>query len=187
MKHSKVRDHIVETASSLFYNKGYNLTGINEIIKEAGIAKATLYNHFPSKEDICIAYLQFKNSTFTKDIRDFVLTAPSGKERIYALFNFLTLFFDQKDFNGCWCLNTYTEMPKENETVRTEIQQQKNDFIDFIENLVIENCNQNSDQANKMLARKVYLLYEGAISESKLHQNTWPIEASLSLCQKIIE
>jgi len=187
VKHSKVRDHIVATASSLFYSKGYNLTGINEIIKEAGIAKATLYNHFPSKEDICIAYLQFKNTTFTKDIRDFVYQASPGKDRIYALFDFLTLFFDQKDFNGCWCLNTYSEMPKENEIVRTEIQQQKNDFINFIKDLVIENCNQTSDQGNEMLAKKIYLLYEGAISESKVHQNTWPIEASLSLCKKIID
>ncbi|WP_405205314.1 TetR/AcrR family transcriptional regulator [Aquimarina sp. LLG6339-5] len=187
MRHSKIRDHIVQTASTLFYHKGYNLTGINEIIKEAGIAKATLYNHFPSKEDICIAYLQFKNNTFTKDIREYVYKAPKGKKRIYALFNFLKLFFDQKDFNGCWCLNTYAEMPKENETVRLEIQQQKQDFINFIEEVVIENYNQNSDNENKTLARKIYLLYEGAISESKLHQNTWPIEASLSLCERILE
>ncbi|MGY3792525.1 TetR/AcrR family transcriptional regulator [uncultured Aquimarina sp.] len=187
MRHSKVRDHIVTTASNLFYSKGYNLTGINEIIKEAGIAKATLYNHFPSKEDICIAYLQSKNVTFTKDINAFVNQAAPGKDRIYALFEFLKLFFDQKDFNGCWCLNTYTEMPKENETVREEIQQQKNDFIDFIKELIAENHSQESDNENMILARKVYLLYEGAISESKLHQNTWPIEASLSLCKKILE
>ncbi|MFD2564929.1 TetR/AcrR family transcriptional regulator [Aquimarina rubra] len=186
MKHSKVRDHIIETASALFYNKGYNLTGINEIIKEAGIAKATLYNHFPSKEDICIAYLQYKNEAFRNDIQEFVQNIPPGKKRIYALFNFLKLFFDQKDFNGCWCLNTFSEMPKENENVKSEIQKQKNNFIQFIKGLVIDNCDQNSDQANEMLARKIYLLYEGAISESKLHQNIWPIETSLSLCKKII-
>ncbi|WP_378178056.1 TetR/AcrR family transcriptional regulator [Aquimarina sp. SS2-1] len=187
MKHSKVRAHIIETASVLFYNKGYNLTGINEIIKQAGIAKATLYNHFPSKEDICIAYLQHKNETFRKDIVEFIQNVPPGKTRIYALFEFLKLFFNQKDFNGCWCLNTFSEIPNENEKVTTEIQQQKNDFIKFIKDLVSENFNQNSDPANDMLARKIYLLYEGAISESKLHQNIWPIEASLSLCKKITE
>ena len=60
MKHSEVKNHIVETASNLFYANGYNLTGINQIISEAGIAKATLYNHFKSKEDICVSYLQYK-------------------------------------------------------------------------------------------------------------------------------
>jgi len=187
MKHSLVRQHIIETASELFYRNGYNLTGINEIIKEAGIAKATLYNHFPSKEDICIAYLQYKNNTFRKDMQDFVYQSPLGKERIFALFNFLKLFFDQKDFNGCWCLNTVSEMPKDNKNVRSEIQKQKNDFINFIKNLIAENYNQSSDKENQMLARKVYLIYEGAISESKVHQNIWPIEASLSLCEKILD
>ena len=186
MKFSKTKDHIVKTASNLFYQKGYNLTDINEIIKEAGIAKATLYNHFKSKEDICIAYLKDKNDIFTLDINNYVNKAPSGKERIFALFDFLKVFFDRKDFNGCWCLNTFSEMPNANEKVKIEIQNQKNNFIHFIEELVIQNYNQHSDEKNKILARKIYLLYEGGISESKLHENIWPIEASLSLCKKII-
>ena len=57
MKHSEVKNRIIETASSLFYKNGYNATGINEIISETGIAKATLYNHFKSKEDICLAQI----------------------------------------------------------------------------------------------------------------------------------
>jgi len=58
MKHGLVKEHIIKTAADLFYTNGYNSTGINEIIKEAGIAKATLYNHFKSKGDVCIAYLK---------------------------------------------------------------------------------------------------------------------------------
>ena len=46
VKNSIVKNRIIETASSLFYKNGYNSTGINEIISESGIAKATLYNHF---------------------------------------------------------------------------------------------------------------------------------------------
>ena len=49
MKHAEVRNRIIETASDLFYRNGYNSTGINQIIAEAGIAKATLYNHFKSE------------------------------------------------------------------------------------------------------------------------------------------
>lgn len=186
MKHSEVRNHIIKTASSLFYKKGYNLTGINEIIKEAGIAKATLYNHFPSKEAICIAYLQHKNDTFRKDIQDFVQQASPGNNRILALFDFLKVFFDHKDFNGCWCLNVYSEMPKENENVREEILDQKNSFIDFITTIVEKNCNQSTSEANQMLAKRIYLLYESAISESKIHQSIWPIDASLAICKTLI-
>ena len=68
VKHSEVKNRIIETASLLFYKNGYNSTGINEIISEAGIAKATLYNHFKSKEELCLAYLRFKDKTFKEEI-----------------------------------------------------------------------------------------------------------------------
>ncbi|MEW7292261.1 TetR/AcrR family transcriptional regulator [Aquimarina sp. 2304DJ70-9] len=186
MKHSLVRQHIIKTASELFYRKGYNLTGINEIIKEAGIAKATLYNHFASKEDICLAYLKYRNDTFIHDIKNFVDNAEKGKKQLYALFYFLQEFFDQKDFNGCWCLNTVAEIPQENQKIRKEIQKQKEEFIVYIKGIVEKNYSQNSDQKNEALAKQIYLIYESAISESKLHQDKWPIHAGLSLCENIL-
>lgn len=186
MKHSLVKQHIIETASDLFYQKGYNRTGINEIIKEAGIAKATLYNHFASKEDICLAYLRFRNDLFTKNIKTFVGNAKKGKDQLYALFHFLIEFFAEKDFNGCWCVNTIAEIPRENEKIRKEIQKQKEEFIEFIKELVEKNCNQNTTSANEALAKRVYLIYESSISESKLHQNQWPIDTGLSLCKSIL-
>ena len=70
---SNTRAKIIETASELFYTKGYNLTGINEIIKESGIAKATLYSHFNSKEDLLVAYLEAKDAELLKNIKSFWL------------------------------------------------------------------------------------------------------------------
>jgi len=64
VKQLRIQHRIIETASFLFYKNGYNLTGINEIISEASIAKATFYSHFKPKECICISYLRFKNSVF---------------------------------------------------------------------------------------------------------------------------
>ena len=48
------RERILDTAARLFYAQGYNSTGINQVIKEANVAKASLYQHFPSKEDLLI-------------------------------------------------------------------------------------------------------------------------------------
>jgi len=186
MKDSPVRSTIIQTAAHLFYQNGYSLTGINEIIKEAGIARATLYNHFKSKEDICVAYLKYKNVTFLDDIKTFVLKAPKGKEQILSLFKFLELFFNSRDFNGCWAINTVSEIPKDNQKIRAEIQNQKNQFMYFIENLVESNYTINSEEENKLLAKHIYLIYEAALSESHLHQNVWPIETAKDLCTKIV-
>lgn len=186
MKHSLVRQNIIETASELFYQKGYNLTGINEIIKEAGIAKATLYNHFKSKDDICLAYLDYKNNAFIKEIKTFVAKAPEGVNQCLAIFDFLLEFYNDNHFNGCWCINTISEIPRENQTIRQKIQSQKNEFILFISNLVQKNFPQQQTVENERLAKHIYLLYEGAISESHLHQQSWPIESAKEFCEKII-
>ena len=186
MKHSLVRDTIVETASRLFYEQGYNLTGINEIIREAGIAKATLYSHFRSKEDICVAYLKFRNETFIRDIEKFCKERPDGNEQILGVFGFLEEFYDDKGFNGCWCMNTVSELPRDNGKIREEIQFQKNAFLSLIEKLILDNFPDKVEEQRNILARQIYLLYEGAISESHLHQSSWPIQSAKELAKQIL-
>ncbi|MCL5247495.1 TetR/AcrR family transcriptional regulator [Cellulophaga sp. 20_2_10] len=186
MKHSEVKQNIIETASTLFYRNGYNSTGINEIIAEAGIAKATLYNHFKSKEDICLAYLEFMNVTFIKDIKSFCERKPKGAQRVLALFDFLDVFFLQKDFNGCWCIKTVSEIPKDNERIRREIQNQKTNFIALISNLIADNLELKNNKSLDSYARQIYLLYESAVAESHLHQDSWPIKETKNICSQII-
>lgn len=186
MKHSLVKQNIIETAAHLFYQKGYNLTGINEIIKEAGIAKATLYNHFKSKDDICLAYLDYKNDAFIEEIKAFVQSKSKGKQQCIAIFDFLLNFFNDSNFNGCWCINTISEIPRENERIRKKIQAQKNSFMDFIKDTVGVNFPQKLPEEQIMLSKHLYILYEGAISESHLHQDRWPIDAAKSFCQQIL-
>ena len=186
VKHSKVKQNIIETASILFYKNGYNSTGINEIISASGIAKATLYNHFKSKEDLCLAYLQFKNTAFLKDIEAYSTSKPKGKTQILAIFDFLQLFLKDKEFNGCWCINTVSEIPKENKNIRKEIQVQKNLFIQLITVLITNNLEGLSGKEISSLARQIYLLYESAVAESHLHQAAWPIEETKNLCSQIM-
>ncbi|MEM7514622.1 MAG: TetR/AcrR family transcriptional regulator [Bacteroidota bacterium] len=181
MKHSEIRDHIIHTASDLFYKNGYNLTGINQIIAEAGIAKATLYNHFSGKEDICVAYLQTKNATFLQDLAVFVKGKPEGKARIQAVVEFLVPFFYDEDFHGCWCVRTVAEVPIANEKIWAEIQLQKNKLLTYIKQLVKENLAGKSEAEVDKLAQFVYMIYEGAVSESYLHQNIWPIENGMEM------
>lgn len=185
MKHSEIKNHIIKTASDLFYNKGYNLTGINEIISEAGIAKATLYNHFKSKEDICVSYLNYKNDSFFILIKDFISSKEKGKSRVIAILEFLQLFYNDKQFNGCWCINTISELPKDNMKVRSEIQKHKKELLTFIEATILDNLQLEKSEATS-LSKHVYLLYESAVAESYLHRDDWPIKSAIILCNKIV-
>ncbi len=186
MKHSGIKQNIIETASFLFYRNGYNSTGINEIISESGIAKATLYNHFRSKEELCLAYLQFKNTVFLNDISAFCTSKPKGKAQLLAIFDFLQLFYGNKDFNGCWCIKTVSEIPKENEKIRNAIQAQKSLFIQLISDLITDNIKHITTKKTTTVSRQIYLLYESAVTESHLHQADWPIKEAKNLCSEII-
>ncbi|WP_431167699.1 TetR/AcrR family transcriptional regulator [Tenacibaculum halocynthiae] len=186
MKRSQIKDRIIETASLLFYKNGYNSTGINEIISETGIAKATLYNHFKSKEEICLAYLRYKNTTFITDIKAYTSSKPKGKNQVLAIFDFLELFFNDKDFNGCWCIKTVSEIPIDNTVIRNEIQNQKNAFIQLIFDLLANNMESIVEKDMNSIAKQTYLLYESAVGESNLHQSNWPIIEAKNICSKII-
>lgn len=187
VKHSEIKQNIIETASFLFYKNGYNSTGINEIIAESGIAKATLYNHFKSKEDICLAYLQFKNTTFLTDLKEYCSSLPKGTPQLLGIFEFLENFFVDDDFNGCWCIKTVSEIPKENEKIRAEIKRQKELFIQLITNLVESNKADYSTSKTNLVARQIYLLYESAVAESHLHQAKWPIEETKNICIELLK
>lgn len=180
----EIREHIIQTASALFYENGYNSTGINEIIAKSEIAKATLYNHFKSKEEICLEYLRYKNREFSANLSLHCSSYKKGTPQILSIFSFLQKFFKTSEFNGCWCIKTISEIPKDNVRVRAEIQSQKEGLIDFIDLLIKENLGTKKTQS---LARQIYLLYESAVSESHLHQEDWPIKEAKKICQKILE
>lgn len=63
-----VQERILHTAYRLFYQNGYRATGINQIIEEAKVAKASFYHHFKSKEDLAIAYLELRGKIFFKSV-----------------------------------------------------------------------------------------------------------------------
>lgn len=185
MKHNLVRQTIVETSTNLFYKNGYNSTGINEIIKEAGIAKATLYNHFPSKEDICLAYLDYMNDTFISSIKDHISKAQQGKPKVIAIIDFLRGFYKQDGFGGCWCIRTVAEIPRDNKKILAKIQNHKMELLSIIEDTVSDATNLNHQNASSV-AKQLYVLYEGAVSESYLHRSDWPIISAIKSAKAII-
>ncbi len=185
MKRSELRENIIKTAAELFYRNGYNSTGINEIIHESGIAKATLYNHFKSKEELCLSYLEYMNEVFLRNIKEFCYSKKESKSRILLIFDFLEEFYKDSNFNGCWCLKTVAEIPMDNKKIRKEIQRQKGQFIKFIEDLTEINFRGKTPQQRSSKVRQIYLLYESAVGESHLHQMSWPIKEARSMCSLI--
>lgn len=175
------RNLIIETSSQLFYDKSYNLIGINEIIEKSGIAKATLYNHFKTKEDIFLAYLDKMDHQMMQSLQEHVGKRKNGDDKLISILDFLYLFFKQKNFNGCWCIRSMAEVPKDNERVREKVKESKLRFLNYIKLLIMENKATLSGKVQQSLAHHLYLLYESAVTETHLHNDSWPIDEAISL------
>ena len=184
MKNQKpVKDRLLETASQLFYQNGYNNTGINEVIEKANVAKASLYSHFKSKDALCIAYLAHKEEQFYNKLNLFLKDKPKGKVKVLSIFDFLRELFREPDFKGGWCQNILAEISKENKIIREEISINKINLKSYISDLVSENLNTENPEK---IASKLYLLFEGALTESYLHQDSWPIKEAKVIALSLI-
>lgn len=184
---SSTRDLIIDTASNLFYERGYNLVGINEIINESGIAKATLYNHFKSKEDLCLAYLDKMNADLMEDMSVYCASKTKGKKRIVSILEFVRELYGSKNFNGCWCVRTFAEVPQTNKLIRQKIKESKDNLMEFINGIVSENLTQTNKIKVSKLSRVLYLLYESAVTESHLQGEPWPIDENIDVLKVLLK
>jgi AcrR family transcriptional regulator len=99
------RDVIVAAALRLFYRHGFNATGIERIIKEAGVSKKALYNHFKSKDELVLATLRQRDELFRNNLmRETERLGSTPRERLLSVFDVHHQWFQQKDFSG---INVY--------------------------------------------------------------------------------
>lgn len=186
MEVNTTRKNIVNTASNLFYEKGYNKTDIDEIITGAGITKETLEEHFKSKEEICIAHLRFRNEKFSKEVLAYVDQVDHGKSKILAIFNYLELFYQMQNFDGCWAIKVFSEVSVDEIRIREEVAFLKRDMISFIDFLIHDNMDINLLKDSNMLAQKIYLLLETAVMQSNILREEWPITSAKKMCDELL-
>jgi AcrR family transcriptional regulator len=173
------RSRIVETASRLFYNQGYNSTGINQVIKEAEVAKASLYQYFPSKEDLLVEYLKVTATATNQALEAVVAKQKTPKAKVLALFDFLLQSTRQSQFGGCNFLNIVSEIPADNKTVRGLIRKQK-DYIRGLFKATLEPAGKEE------LADELYLLFDAALVSSKVYGDAWPVKSARKVAEKIL-
>ncbi|MBD3887636.1 TetR/AcrR family transcriptional regulator [Phormidium tenue FACHB-886] len=108
---SAARQQILETASQLFYQKGIQHVGINEVIAESGVAKRTLYRWFPSKDQLIEEVMKHRAAQWIRWFEDAVADkGGTAKERLLATFDVLQGWYAQPDFRGCPFINAVLEI-----------------------------------------------------------------------------
>jgi AcrR family transcriptional regulator len=106
------RARILETAYQLFSHEGIRAVGIDRIIDRASIAKATLYRHFVSKEELVLAFLDLREQRWTHEWlqAEVERLAATPGDRLLCMFDVLDEWFHREDFEGCSFINTLLEI-----------------------------------------------------------------------------
>jgi AcrR family transcriptional regulator len=105
------RERLLESAYELFSRRGVRAVGVDEVIAHAGVAKATLYRHFPGKDDLVLAFLERREELWTRawvegEARR-LGTTP--EDRLLAIFDLFDEWFHREDFEGCSFINVLLE------------------------------------------------------------------------------
>ncbi len=160
-KPSAARERILETAQQLFYAEGVRAVGVDRIIAEAGVAKMTLYKHFPSKDELVLAVLEAREATiieyFTSGIER---KTRRGAGKVEAFFAVLKDWFRGKGFRGCAFINAAVELADANHPASMFATAHKARFREMLQALLEEEV--GAKAADEVLPA-VALLVEGAI------------------------
>lgn len=182
---TSVRERIIETASDLFYNKGYNQTGINQIIAEAGVAKASMYQHFRSKEDIAVAYLVRRHAMWMGTLNDHIASQNTPKAKVIGTFDFLIKWLIEVNFRGCGWQNIIVDLPEGQYKIKDQAVYHKSELGKWIFELLSLDSQYTNKEA-KQISKEIMVLVEGAIILSQIHKDKWPIEAAKSTCIRLL-
>ena len=154
------RERILETAYDLFARRGIRDVGVDEIIERSGVAKATLYRHFPSKDALVLAFLARREELWTHGFveagaRD---RGKTPEEQLLAIFDVFDGWFRRKDFEACSFINVLLELGPRHDVGKAS--------IDYLENIrgVVRSLGEEAGLRDvESFARSWHILMKGSI------------------------
>lgn len=103
---------VFQTASRLFFQNGYRAIGVDTLAAESGIGKMTLYRHYPSKDELILAYLKDSDELFWNNFEQITKDVSTPREKLLAFFQSLQDYVTTPACHGCPFLNVATEYPE---------------------------------------------------------------------------
>lgn len=158
------RDRILDTAVGLFYARGIRAVGVDLIIGESGVAKATFYKHFPAKDDLVLAYLDKIHGIWTGQLRAAAAAAgPDPADQLVGAFDALGTACRREGYRGCAFINAGAEAAP-GTRVHERTVAHKQSVLAWLRELAAEAGAEDPDS----LARTLALLLDGALADGVL-------------------
>ena len=179
---SATRERILKTADALFYREGTRAVGVDRIIAEAGVAKMSLYKHFPSKDELILAVLQYREKNFLAYFEDRMAQHRKKiKDPLKVFFAALRDWFETPSFRGCAFINASVELADANHPGFAFARGHKERFGGFLKGL----AEQAAGKAGAGIAPAIGLLVEGAIVTAVLQGRADAADVACNAAMKL--
>ena len=157
---SEARERLLRTASALFYSDGLHAVGIDRIIATAGVTRATLYRHFPSKDDLLVAYLTQADEAIRARVGEARTQGAPTDDILRAVGQSIADDIGRPGFRGCAFLNAAAEYPDPAHPVHQAVLEHRDWFLTTITELFSETGKPDADPAG----RHFVMLRDGAMT-----------------------
>lgn len=157
MDREEARERVLDAAEQLFYGRGVQSVGMDDIRTASGVSLKRLYQLFPAKEHLVAAYLERRDRRWRERLARYAGRPADPERRILAVFDWLERWFGEPDFRGCAWINAYGELSAVSPLVADRVRAHKRAFGEFLDALVAE------AGLPAALGGQLFLLAEGAM------------------------
>ncbi|MFE9680120.1 TetR/AcrR family transcriptional regulator [Streptomyces sp. NPDC006285] len=168
MDSAVARERALDAAETLFYGRGIQSVGMDDIRGASGVSLKRLYQLFPAKEHLVVAYLERRDLRWRQRLAEHVAGHGDARERVLAVFDWLDRWFREPGFRGCAWINSYGELGATSERVAGQVRGHKRAFREYLAGLV------GDAGLPAELAGHLYLLAEGAMVAAAVEQSPEP-------------
>ncbi|WP_457969204.1 TetR/AcrR family transcriptional regulator [Acinetobacter calcoaceticus] len=183
MQISKKKADIIQVATNLFGQYGYHAIGIDLIIREAKVSKKTLYNHFPSKENLIIEVLKKRDKDCFISLSTLLIEENLPLEKLKLIFEWHDQWFNQETFTGCLFARAASEFPDKDEEIHKIAIKQKEQLTLTVKRILEQIVSQ--EKANS-IAPIIIMLLDGATLSAQVVGNKNSAKDAWEIVQKLI-
>ena len=159
------RTRLLDAAEELFYARGIQAASMGELRDAAGLPLRRIYQLFPSKDELIVAFLRRRHERMMAAIEERVAAAGTPEERVLAIFAHLDGWFREPSFRGCPWTNAYSELGPTNAAVAAEVDHHELALRALVTRIVLD------AGYDPEMADVIYLLVAGSVTTAGIQQS----------------
>jgi AcrR family transcriptional regulator len=179
---NETRDIILDVTEKLIYRHGIAATGMDLLVKTAGVSRKSIYRYFANKDELVIAALQRRDERWMQWLRNEVERREGSGERLLALFSALKAWFASADFRGCAFINTSGETGDPQDPVRLLAKAHKQKLLEY----ALELCRAHGTCDPERQAAQLLILIDGAITVALVMGDTTAADSAQNMARSLL-